>query len=95
MKTEKRFIGSFSDLSEDWQNTAVYHNFDGDEDQAMEASYVLPLSGEDPTVHRLIDLTEAMRAGPNSDIDAYICTSNNSGYEIKFLDHETIILRRV
>jgi len=61
----------------------------------MEASYIMALTREVPTVHRLLDLTEAMRAGPNSEIDAYICTSNNSGYEIKFLDHETIILRRV
>ena len=77
MKIEKRNIVNFYELPEEWQVEAI-ENLD---DRAEENHYLEPLPDQNPRVHILFDLEEAMKAEGKTngfEYNAVIGISNNS-----------------
>ena len=89
MKTTRRNIVSFYELSENWQAEAV-RNLD---DYAYKASYFEPLDDTNPTEHVLWDLEECILHNPYDGhfhrIDGVIAISNNSAMAVKLSDDGT------
>ena len=84
MKTTRRNIVQFCELSTEWQAEAL-SNLD---DEAYSASYFEPLDSCDPEKHVLWDLNECMSTNHPYDghfhrIDGVIGISNNSAMAVK------------
>ena len=78
MKTERRSIVTYYDLSPEWQAEAR-SNLD---DQAEDQLYIEPLDHQTPGKHYLLDFSECIRTG-NDGYDGGWQVSNNSSISIK------------